>query len=243
MTLRALVVDDEVHAREELAALLRETGAVEVVGLCANAVEAIPAVRRERPDVLFLDVQMPAVSGFELLALLDPEETPRVVFVTAHDEFAVRAFEENAADYLLKPVEPARLARTVERLRRPAASTATATAAAPSALAPPAIRRIPCQGARSIRLVDLAEVESVRSSEAGVYVVTAGGEHFTELTLRVLEERTGLFRCHKQHLVNVERVEEILLGEDEGATVRTRSGRAVPVSRRFLAALKERLGV
>ena len=239
MTLRALVVDDEVHAREELAALLRETGAVEVVGLCANAVEAIPAVRRERPDVLFLDVQMPAVSGFELLALLDPEETPRVVFVTAHDEFAVRAFEENAADYLLKPVEPARLARTVERLRRPAAAAAPAL----SALAPPAIRRIPCQGARSIRLVDLAEVESVRSSEAGVYVVTAGGEHFTELTLRVLEERTGLFRCHKQHLVNVERVEEILLGEDEGATVRTRSGGAVPVSRRFLAALKERLGV
>ncbi len=235
--IRALVVDDEVHAREELAALLRETGAVEVVGLCANAVEAIPAMRRERPDVLFLDVQMPAVSGFELLAMLDPDEAPRVVFVTAHDEFAVRAFEENAADYLLKPVERERLARTVERLQRaPAGPTA-------AALAPTTIRRIPCQGARSIRLVDLAEVESVRSSEAGVYVVTAAGEHFTELTLRVLEERAGLVRCHKQHLVNVDQIEEILLGDEEGATLRTRSGRTVPVSRRFLAALKERLGV
>jgi len=234
--IRALVVDDEVHAREELAALLRETGAIAVVGLCANAVEAIPALRRERPDVLFLDVQMPAVSGFELLAMLDPDETPRVVFVTAHDEFAVRAFEENATDYLLKPVERERLARTVERLQRPPAPLAPA----PAALA---IRRIPCQGARSIRLIDLAEVESVRSSEAGVYVITAAGEHFTELTLRVLEERAGLVRCHKQHLVNVERVEEILLGDDEGATLRTRSGRTVPVSRRFLPVLKERLGV
>jgi len=235
--IRALVVDDEIHAREELAALLRETGAVEVVGLCANAVEAIPALRRERPDVLFLDVQMPAVSGFELLAMLDPAEAPRVVFVTAHDEFALRAFEENAADYLLKPVERERLARTVERLQR-------APGGPPAqALAPATIRRIPCQGVRSIRLVDLAEVESVRSSEGGVYVVTAAGEHFTELTLRVLEERAGLVRCHKQHLVNVDRVEEILLGDDEGATVRTRSGRSVPVSRRFLAALKERLGV
>jgi two-component system LytT family response regulator len=231
------VVDDEVHAREELAALLRETGAVEVVGLCGNAVEAIPALRRERPDALFLDVQMPAISGFELLALLDPDETPRVVFVTAHDEFAVRAFEENAADYLLKPVERERLARTVERLQRPPTGPPAA------ALAPPSIRRIPCQGARSIRLVDLAEVESVRSSEAGVYVVTAGGEHFTELTLRVLEERAGLVRCHKQHLVNPDRVEEILLGDEEGATLRTRSGGLVPVSRRFLAALKERLGI
>lgn len=234
--IRALVVDDEPHAREELAALLRETGAVEVVGTCANAVEAIPAVRRERPDVLFLDVQMPAISGFELLAMLDPEEAPRVVFVTAHDEFAVRAFEENAADYLLKPVERERLARTVERLQRP-------TAPGAGTLAPPAIRRIPCQGARSIRLVDVGEVESVRSSEAGVYVITAAGEHFTELTLRVLEERAGLVRCHKQHLVNVDRVDEILLGDDEGATLRTRSGRSVPVSRRFLAALKDRLGV
>ena len=235
--IRALLVDDEPHAREELAALLRETGRVEVVGSCGNAVEAIPALRRERPDVLFLDVQMPAVTGFELLAMLDPEETPRVVFVTAHDEFAVRAFEENAADYLLKPVERERLARTVERLARPSASRPA------EALAAPAIRRIPCQGARSIRLVDLAEVESVRSSEAGVYVATAAGEHFTELTLRVLEERAGLVRCHKQHLVNVDRVDEILLGDDEGATLRTRSGRSVPVSRRYLAALKERLGV
>jgi two-component system LytT family response regulator len=234
--IRALVVDDEPNAREELAALLRETGAVEVVGTCANAVEAIPAVRRERPDVLFLDVQMPAVSGFELLAMLDPGEAPRVVFVTAHDEFAVRAFEENAADYLLKPVERERLARTVERLQRPAAPSG-------ASLAAPTIRRVPCQGARSIRLVDVAEVESVRSSEAGVYVITAGGEHFTELTLRVLEERAGLVRCHKQHLVNVDRVDEILLGDEEGATLRTRSGRTVPVSRRFLAALKDRLGV
>jgi len=234
--IRALVVDDEPNAREELAALLRETGVVEVVGTCGNAVEAIPAVRRERPDVLFLDVQMPAISGFELLAMLDPGELPRVVFVTAHDEFAVRAFEENAADYLLKPVERERLARTVERLQRPAAPTGPG-------LAPPAIRRIPCQGARSIRLVDVAEVESVRSSEAGVYVITAAGEHFTELTLRVLEERAGLVKCHKQHLVNVDRVDEILLGDEDGATLRTRSGRSVPVSRRFLAALKDRLGV
>lgn len=235
--LKALVVDDEIHAREELAALLREAGEVEVVGLCANAVEAISAVRRQKPHVLFLDVQMPAISGFELLAMLDPEGAPRVVFVTAHDEFAVRAFEENAADYLLKPVERERLARTLERLRQ-------APAGPPAVpLASPTIRRIPCQGTRSIRLVDLAEVESVRSSEAGVYVVTGAGEHFTELTLRVLEERTGLFRCHKQHLVNVDRVQEILLGDEDGATVRTRSGATVPVSRRFLAALKDRLGL
>jgi len=235
--MRALLVDDEALARADLKALLAETGAFQVVGCCADAVEAIQAVRRERPDVLFLDVNMPAISGFELLAMLDPEELPRVVFVTAHDEFAVRAFEENAVDYLLKPVEPARLARTVDRLRRGQVEPP------PAALAATAIRRIPCLGTRSIKLVDVGEVDSVRSSEAGVYVMTAGGEHFTELTLRVLEERAGLLRVHKQHLVNVERVDEIEMGADEGATVRTRSGRSVPVSRRFLSALKQRLGL
>ena len=234
--IRAMVVDDEIHAREELSALLRETGAVEVVASCADAVAAIPAIRRQRPDVLFLDVQMPAVSGFELLSLLDPDELPPVVFVTAHDAFAVKAFEANAVDYLLKPVEPERLARTVERLRLGLGQPP------PAALAP-AIKRIPCQGTRSIKLVDLAEVESVRSSEAGVYVVTAAGDHFTDLTLRVLEERAGFLRVHKQHLVNVDRVVEILLGDEDGSTVRTRSGQLVPVSRRFLPLLKQRLGL
>jgi two-component system LytT family response regulator len=148
----------------------------------------------------------------------------------------VKAFEANAVDYLLKPVEAERLARTVERLRLGQSRTPPASLA-------PAIRRIPCQGTRSIRLVDLDEVESVRSSEAGVYVVTAGGEHFTDLTLRVLEERAGFLRVHKQHLVNVERVVEILLGDEDGSTVRTRSGHSVPVSRRYLPLLKQRLGL
>jgi two-component system LytT family response regulator len=235
--IRALVVDDEIHAREELALLLAETGQVEVLATCADAAEAIHAVRQHRPDTIFLDVQMPALTGFDLLALLDPEDLPRIVFVTAHDEFALRAFEENASDYLLKPVDRHRLARTVERLQKGLA------APPPTALATTTIRRIPCLSARGIRLIDTADVEAVRSSEAGVYLQSAGGEHFTELTLRVLEERAGFLRVHKQHLVNADRVEEIELEGEDGATVRTRSGLRVPVSRRFLSALKSRLGL
>ena len=237
--IRAVVVDDEIHAREELVLLLTQLGDVAVVATAGDAVEGLAAVRRERPDVLFLDVQMPALSGFDLLAMLDPDDLPRVVFVTAHDEFAVRAFEASAADYLLKPLDRDRLERSVERLRRGLA------AATPQVLpsAPP-LRRIPCLSGKAIKLVDAADVQLVRSSEAGVYVVTSRNEHFfTELTLRVLEERVGLIRCHKQHLVNAEAVDQLEPGEDEGATVRTRSGLTVPVSRRVLPALKARLGL
>jgi two-component system LytT family response regulator len=234
--IRALIVDDEPHAREELESLLGETGAFEIVGRCANAVEAVHAIRGERPDVVFLDIQMPAISGFELLSMIDDDELPEIVFVTAHDEHALRAFEERAIDYLLKPVDRDRLAKTVERLRRPRGVSAAAT------LPRSPIRRVPCLAGKAIKLVDLADVELVRSSEAGVYVVTAKGELFTELTLRVLEERAGLVRCHKQYLVNIDQVDEIRL-EDGLAEIRTRSGKDAPVSRRFLAKLRERLEI
>jgi two-component system LytT family response regulator len=235
--IRALIVDDEPHARDELASLLDETGAFTIVGRCANAVEAIQAIRAARPDVMFLDIQMPAISGFELLSMVDDDDLPEVVFVTAHDEHALRAFEERALDYLLKPVGRERLAKTVERLQR-RARTAPAEAGYPRT----AIRRVPCLAGKAIKLVDLADIELVRSSEAGVYVVTAKAELFTELTLRVLEERAGLVRCHKQVLVNVDQVDEIRL-EEGLATIRTRSGKEAPVSRRFLQKVREKLEI
>jgi two-component system, LytTR family, response regulator len=234
--MRALIVDDELHAREELESLLLETGAFTIAGRCGNAVEAMQAIRKERPDVVFLDIQMPAISGFELLSMLDDDDLPAVVFVTAHDAFALRAFEERALDYLLKPVSRERLAKTVERLRKlPGADVRRGYPRAE-------IRRIPCLSARAIKLVDVPDVEFVRSSEAGVYVVTAKAELFTELTLKVLEERAGLVRCHKQFLVNVDQVDQISI-EDGLAVIRTRSGKDVPVSRRHLPGLKALLDI
>jgi two-component system, LytTR family, response regulator len=235
--IRALIVDDEPLARQELDQLLRETHQVEVVGQSGNALEALQVLRRERPDVLFLDVQMPDVSGFELLAMLDEDLTPDVVFVTAHDEFAVRAFEENAVDYLLKPVEPERLSKTLEKLRARRRDGARAPLPAEE------ITRIPCLAARAIKLVAMADVEFVRSSEAGVYVVTAAGEYYTELTLSVLEARAKLLRCHKQFLVNVDRIDEISLAENSLAVIKTKSGQTVPVSRRHLPKLRTALGL
>lgn len=233
--IRALVVDDELHAREELAVLLAETGQVEVVGTAANAVEALGALRAARPEVIFLDVQMPGVSGLELLGMIDDELLPAVVFVTAHDRFAVQAFEENAVDYLLKPVSAARLASTLERLR-----ARVGAAPRPSFPATPIVR-VPCTVKKAIKLVPVAEIELVRSSLSGVWVVCAHGEYATDLTLQVLEARGGFLRCHKQYLVNGAAVDLVELGEEPA--VRTRSGFAAPVSRRHLAALRERLGL
>jgi two-component system, LytTR family, response regulator len=234
--IRALVIDDELPAREELAALLAETHEVEVVGKLADAVEALHAIHREKPDVIFLDVQMPVVSGFELLGMLADSELPEVVFVTAHDEFALRAFDRSAVDYLLKPVELARLLRTVQRLRQ-----RVARGDGRPALAGERLARVPCVLPSSIKLVPVGEIELVRSSETGVTVVCRTGEYPTDLTLQVLETRAGFLRCHKQYLVNPEAVDE--LSEGDTSAVRTRSGQVVPVSRRYLGRLRAQLGL
>jgi len=233
--IRALVVDDEMPAREELRTLLEETGEIEVVAVCGNALEAIKAINRERPQVLFLDIQMPVIGGFELLSMIDAEIMPHVVFVTAYDEYALKAFEEKTLDYLLKPVAPERLRRTVEKLRlavrggrHPAYETAP-------------LSRIPCVSANRIKLVDPQGVEFVRSDLSGVHLFTAQGSFYTELTLKVLEDRTPLLRCHKQYLANLEQIEEILLLDSGLAEIRTRSGQTLPVSRRYLKSLKDRL--
>jgi two-component system, LytTR family, response regulator len=167
--MRALIVDDEIYAREELEALLQETGEFTVVGKCPNAMEALQAIRKEKPEVLLLDIQMPVISGFELLSMIDEELIPIVVFITAYDEYALKAFDENALDYLLKPVEKGRLAKTVKKLKRMLHEGSR------SIYAGPEIARIPCLLSNRIKLIDVTDIEYVRSDIAGVYVVCRNG--------------------------------------------------------------------
>ena len=230
--MRALIVDDEIHSRDELEALLLETGEFTILGKCSNALEALQAMKRERPDALFLDVQMPVINGFELLGMIDESLMPNVVFVTAYDEYALKAFEENTLDYLLKPVEKGRLAKTVRKLRR------ALNAGEKPVYSSQDIKKIPCVLSSRIKLISTAEVDYVRSNEAGVYVVCPTGEYFTDLTLKVLENKTNLVRCHKQYLVNIDRIDEIILHENMLAEIKTKSGRTIPVSRRHLKELR-----
>jgi two-component system LytT family response regulator len=235
--MRALIVDDELHARNELEALLLETGEFTVVGKCGNVMDALREIREQSPQVIFLDIQMPAVSGFELLSMIDQDVMPRVVFVTAYDEYAVKAFEKDALDYLIKPVQKERLAKTIRKLRQNFDSREHPVYLTPQ------LRNVPCVMTNRIKLINLSEVDYVRSDLAGVYVVSAKGEFFTELTLRVLETKTNLFRCHRQFLVNLEAVDEILLQDNLAAAIKMKSGATVPVSRRFLKKLKEQVGI
>jgi len=238
--LKVLIVDDEPLARENLRVLLEDESEIEIVGECANAIEALGAVHKLRPDVLFLDIQMPRISGLEMVGMLDPDQRPYVVFLTAFDEYAVKAFEEHAFDYLLKPIEAARLEKTLHRLRQ-------ARGVQDISLLPEnqqALKFIPCTGHSRIWLLQMDDVAFVSSRMSGVYVTNhEGKEGFTELTLRTLEQRTPLMRCHRQYLVNMAHLQEIRFEDTGRAELLLRDGHPVPVSRRYLKNLKEALGL
>lgn len=232
--LRALVIDDEPLARDVLCELLDETDRVTVIGQAANAIEGLEMIQQHQPDVLFLDIEMPQISGLDLLAMLDTDTVPYIVLVTAFDHYAIQAFEDNAFDYLLKPVEPQRLAKTLARLEKRSAPQVLPPASA-------ALSYIPCSGHQRILLIAAQDIKVVFSDITGVHVKTSSQQADTQLTLKTLELKTSLVRCHRQYLVALDSVREIRLLDNGLATLFIDNGDTVPVSRRYLKKLKDAL--
>ena len=182
---------------------------------------------------------MPRLSGLEMVGMIDPAALPLIVFVTAYDEHALKAFEEHATDYLLKPIDPQRLEKTLNWLRSGARPGATRLFPAATAV----LQHIPCTTRNKICLIPLEEVEYIHTDIAGVQVVAGSRQGVTELTLKILQERTPFIRCHRQYLVNVNQIAEIELLENGGAEILTRSNQRIPVSRRHLRDIKDKLHI
>lgn len=204
-----------------------------------NAIQGLQKINALKPDVVFLDIEMPQVTGIELLSMLDPDTMPAVVFVTAYDQYALQAFEDNAFDYLLKPVDPTRLDKTVYRLVK--AFTKQEVKQDFSAITPE-LEHVPCIGHNRIMLVPIADIEVAFSDLSGVSIQTSERTATSQLTLKVIEEKTHLIRCHRQYLVNPKTIREIKLLDQGLAEIVTQSGHNAPVSRRYLKVLKEKLG-
>ena len=248
--MRVLVVDDEPAARRRLALMLEELDE-EVVGEAANGVEALEMARERRPDLLLLDIEMPEVDGFDVARHL-PEPRPLLVFQTAYDEYALRAFEHAALDYLVKPVSLDALRRALgrarERLNIPALPgiDGEALRSLRAALGQPAARRprLLVREGRGHRLVGFGEVARFTAEDGVVYAHLDGGaKHLTDYTLAELEERAGaaFLRVSRADLVNTEAVVRIVRSGDGSATLGTRDGATVHVSRRRAAEVWERL--
>ncbi|VAW44937.1 hypothetical protein MNBD_GAMMA04-264 [hydrothermal vent metagenome] len=241
MTINVILIDDEPLAQDELACLLEEHDNFQVVARCEDVFSGLRKIREHKPDVIFLDIIMPGQDGFTLLDYMAPEEYhPNVVIVTGGEsDFAVRAYAEGVLDYLQKPVEKDRFDKAIERIRNQVSNPNSETLPYPNRM----LEIIPCIFSHRIKFIKPEEIEYVRSDLRGIYVICADSEYYTDLTLAALESKTTLFRCHRQNLINIIWIDELIPLENGLAEIKTKSGHIVPVSRHYLKQLKTHLGM
>ena len=241
--IEAVIVDDEPLARKRMRQLLAHTSDFEVICECADGVEAVECVERERPDVVFLDIHMPEMGGLEVVEAIGVDRMPLTVFVTAFDSYAISAFDRHALDYLLKPVDDRRFADTLDRVRGSLARERDDGASLTALLAErPAhfsdrilVRRD--DRALFIRVVDIEWVESIGNYVA---VHTAGERYVHRGTLRAFETRLDprrFVRVHRGAVVQIDRIREIRDLFDRGCVV-LRGGTELPLSRRCRQSLQ-----
>ena len=234
--MKAIIIDDEPPARRELRRLLSDFPWIEIIGEAGNIAQAAPMIEALSPGLVFLDIQMPGGSGFDLLTRL--EHLPRVIFTTAHDEHAVRAFEVNALDYLLKPIDPARLAAALARV-----GSANAT---PPPQPDAALEQLFVRDGPRCWFVPLREVRMLTSE--GNYVRLSWGKTQPLLgrALATLEQRLDpnrFFRANRRQIINLDFIENVELGDSGRLHVQLREGPEVEISRRQARLFKTQMGI
>ena len=241
--IRTIIVDDEPLAREVLREYLGADEDVEIVAECANGFEAVKAVAEHDPDLLLLDIQMPKLDGFEVLELLD--RSPLVVFVTAHDDYALRAFEVHALDYLLKPVSQERLRQVLQRVKAQAGRERTPVAGLAASLRAKPLQRIAIKhDDGTIQVVPVARIDYIEADDDAIIIHSTGAKLRKQQTLSDLARELDpdrFVRVHRSVLLNIERIEKIELYAKDSRVAILRDGTRLPVSRSGYVRLKELL--
>ena len=235
---RTLIVDDEPLARAHLRSLLRERGDVDVVGECGDGRSAIDQIKRLTPDLVLLDIQMPELDGLEVIREVGAEAMPAVVFVTAYDEYALRAFEAGALDYVMKPFANARLERALTRAKERLAVRANQARQVPE--------RLVVKSSGQVLFIDVAEIDWIDAANYYACLHTGTSTHILRRSLAVLEQEldpAAFCRIHRSTIVNLHRVRGLELTDDGEYCVLLKSGERLRASRRFRKSLQERLGL
>jgi len=235
--IRALIVDDEPLALGNLRVLLARDPGVEIVGECGSGIEALAEIRKKKPELVFLDVQMPEVDGFDVLEQLGALMPPALVFVTAYDQYALRAFEAGALDYLLKPFDNARFDLTLERAKeRIARETAVRRT----------IERVVIKNAGRVLFLNISAIDWIEAADYYVSLHAGTQTHLLRRSMAEVEEeleRAAFCRIHRSAIVNLDRVGRLETNQDGATEVVLTNGTRLRLSRRYRRQLQMRLGV
>ena len=250
--IRTLIVDDEPMARERVLTLLQQQPDIEIVGECADGAQALSAIERLDPELVFLDVQIPVMDGFGVIRALSPQRIPMVVFTTAYDEYALRAFEVHALDYLLKPFDGPRFLRTLERARerlerQRAGDLGKRLLAMVQDLKPEPTQapdRLVVKSGGRIFFIRTDEIDWVDAAGNYVRLHVKGDAYLFRETMSAMEARLDpnrFVRIHRSHIVNADRIKELQPGAGDHSVI-LRSGVKLPLSRGYKDRLQDRMG-
>jgi two-component system, LytTR family, response regulator len=231
--IRAAVVDDEPMARSNLRVLLGRDPEVELVSECGSGAEALREIRKKKPELVFLDVQMPECDGFDVLEQLGGDLPAALVFVTAYDQYALQAFEAGALDYLLKPFDNARFERALRRAKERIGQGR-----------PARVSRIAIKNAGEVLFLKIAEIDWIEAADYYVCLHVGAKTHLLRRSMAEVEKEldAGMFcRIHRSAIVNLERVRRLENGEDGGAEVVLSTGERLRLSRRYRREVQERM--
>lgn len=244
---KVILIDDEPLAREIIKAYLKHYDEMEVVQECNDGFEGVKAIQEHQPDLIFLDIQMPKINGFEMLELI--EKKPDVIFVTAYDAYAIKAFEANAVDYLLKPVNQQRFHEAILKWKSKATplmprqvdhvlNTMSATASQNN--------RIVVKTGNKVKIIPVHEIQYLEADDDFVKIVTAEGSFLKNKTLTFYEQTLDpqqFVRVHRSYMVHIGQITKIEPYQKESHLAILRDGKQVPVSKTGYARLKEVLGI
>jgi two-component system LytT family response regulator len=232
---RAVVVDDEPLARSNLTVLLRLDPEIEIVGECGSGAEALSVIRNAKPDLLFLDVEMPECDGFDVLEMLSGELAAAIVFVTAYDKYALRAFETGALDYLLKPFDDARFRRALNRAKQRIAQ---------DRITPRSRESIALKSAGQVLFLRISEIDWIEAADYYSCLHVGTKSHLLRRSMSELEQeldRAVFCRIHRSTIVNLDRVRRLTLNENGEYDVLLDDGTMLRLSRRYRKQLQFRL--
>jgi two-component system, LytTR family, response regulator len=235
--IRALVVDDEPLARSNLTVLLRRDSEIDVVRECGSGMEALAEIRGSKPDLVFLDVQMPEYDGFDVLEMLGGDLPPAVVFVTAYDQYALRAFEAGALDYLLKPFDNARFDRALERAKERIAHDRNPL---------PTLERFAVKSAGQVSFLKISEIDWIEAADYYSCLHVGARTHLLRRSMAELDQeldQTVFCRIHRSTIVKLDRVRGLKLNEIGEYDVLLDDGTRLRLSRRYRKQLQSRLSV
>ncbi len=246
--IRTLIIEDEEPARQLLRSFLSSMDQIDLVGECSDGFTGLKAINDNKPDLVFLDIQMPKLTGFELLELLD--EMPEVVFTTAYDQYALQAFELNAVDYLMKPFSRERLKQAVEKVveryqARNIGNSPLQKLAGHLHDQPQILERVVVKSGSKIELIPVSEIEQIEAQDDYVMIYTHKSRYLKKETLNFFEKALptdSFIRIHRSHIVNLKQIKQIEQYGKESYVVVLSSGKQVNISKSRFKDLKQELG-